>query len=823
MSDFGGILQSTGFQLNSSRPLDLKTMCTTTERLNLTFVQRFKSMLVLDIDDDKWYMLDNNPATDFTVTSDWIDAGIGGAGAMGIYVEVVTIGDTEGPVTITHDLNNDYVHVSAYLMPTRKKMDCQVTITGANTIQVEGYGDSESVMFIIGQGGGSSFAQAKQVTYAEMETLINTNGLLVGNWYLITDFQTKNDAGFGTLNTAPVEPLYTQAIATNGIARRVYSQQYFNEIIYYDFNNNSIAGGTEEGYWETGVDQGEFITISSVTATSFQIGYEPVMDNDFELEVEDDSGNYYYYGSGDEGTGFTVTDLGGGVWQIDILDQIHLDDPAYNYIWLSQTILLGSRPGYIEYRENTDKNIKCAFDFRGCQWVRRKLDVTGISAWNSSTAYVYGDKVTYNNSIWVSMYDNTNSSPNTGNSYWIMAVDEYDINYSFVSDYIAGSNYPTDPLTNKLFYAFSLFNKTTEAVSFHLDSFRDIEILSENVVFKVFDANANVYSNKIGVISSKCTLNNIIRSCEFGDGSTNLITLHSSYLTDVKATSYVRNTFIRTASKVNLEYLDGSILQSVYDTSVGGSGNMRLRYVTRGTIGRACYDLRLGSSSYDIIGTTVSNVFWRQSNKNVVGNGMRNVFSECPNFKGNIIGNDWVYFIISSGAYKWEYNVLGNNVGKSGTYFTAPLYWARSEIGSFVFWYGTSNLAGALSDAKIGSNTLDLNIGSFLFRGSFGNVTQHVTIGAVVDATFEDNCQNIDIAGQVTFCHFERGVMSVTCASTNAFQYNRIKKLTSLNFGTSATHIHGDYPCDIYRRPDNTARLSYINDSDVLTVVDPTT
>ncbi|MEA2036988.1 MAG: hypothetical protein U9O94_05740, partial [Nanoarchaeota archaeon] len=57
------------------RPLDLKQMCTTAERLSLTFVQRHIGMITYDTDLNKWKTLINNPAGDTTVEVDWEDFG----------------------------------------------------------------------------------------------------------------------------------------------------------------------------------------------------------------------------------------------------------------------------------------------------------------------------------------------------------------------------------------------------------------------------------------------------------------------------------------------------------------------------------------------------------------------------------------------------------------------------------------------------------------------------------------------------------------------------------------------------------------------------
>ena len=173
MSDFGGILQSTGFQLNSSRPLDLKQMCTTVERLNLTFVQRHLGMITFDTDLEVWKILENNPVGDTTVEGDWGE--FGGSGS-GIYVTTVTIGDTQGTVIINHDLGTEDLHISSYLDSDKSKIEVDVTLIDSNNISVSGYGVSEDVIFVIGQGGGGGGGSS---SYSNSNPTPNTIGGIV--------------------------------------------------------------------------------------------------------------------------------------------------------------------------------------------------------------------------------------------------------------------------------------------------------------------------------------------------------------------------------------------------------------------------------------------------------------------------------------------------------------------------------------------------------------------------------------------------------------------------------------------------------------------
>lgn len=68
-----GIQISSTFARNSAGPVDGKMRLSTTNRLNLSFVQRWLGMLVYDSDLNVWKKLINNPAGDTTIEDDWVD------------------------------------------------------------------------------------------------------------------------------------------------------------------------------------------------------------------------------------------------------------------------------------------------------------------------------------------------------------------------------------------------------------------------------------------------------------------------------------------------------------------------------------------------------------------------------------------------------------------------------------------------------------------------------------------------------------------------------------------------------------------------------
>jgi hypothetical protein len=91
-----------------------------------------------------------------------------------------------------------------------------------------------------GSPGGSSYLSK---TYAELQALIGSSGLTIGQQYLITDFATKHyivdgngskPAGNPTI-TGVTEPLIVTAVAIDAVDKIAKSTLYPQDIIYVDF------------------------------------------------------------------------------------------------------------------------------------------------------------------------------------------------------------------------------------------------------------------------------------------------------------------------------------------------------------------------------------------------------------------------------------------------------------------------------------------------------------------------------------------------------------------------------------------------------------
>ena len=95
-----------------------------------------------------------------------------------------------------------------------------------------------------------------EVTYTELDNLIDGSLLESGQNYLITDYQTVHIIpNTEDINTAPIEPLIVTAISESEIAPIAYSQLYPQDIIYYHVGTDETNfPGATKGYISRRID-----------------------------------------------------------------------------------------------------------------------------------------------------------------------------------------------------------------------------------------------------------------------------------------------------------------------------------------------------------------------------------------------------------------------------------------------------------------------------------------------------------------------------------------------------------------------------------------
>ena len=635
-------------------------------------------------------------------------------------------------------------------------------------------------------GGSGGIASAEEKTFSEMEALISSSSLGFGKWYLITDYATKNDAGWSQAYEAPVEQLYVQAVSATELYPYAISKTRPTDIIIYDITNTILPGGSGYGEWNAGSDQGGDFTISNITATTFEVSTGIAIDSDLFLIVDDGNGNMYLYDYNNYGTGFTTTDLGGGQTRVNILDTIDLTASGNEYIYIECNGTLGQRKGFISYRKDIKQYIECSFDYFGARFYRRKIDTSSYSAWDSITLYTENDLVLHDGGLWMSMYANTNQEPNVLNYYWILLADNLTKYYPLTQDKFSRFSMNSVASGQLLFPAFCYYHHSSDTATLRLDMFSHMKIMSENIVFQHTNTSSTSSNVEIGLNSKLCNFFGPSKDVRFGDGSTGFVSKYGSSLTNFFVRQYIRNSYIKMATNTTVQSMSDCSFHDIYDSTFKKIIRCHGIYVNKTNIGNGSYKLNLGYCLYNDFGEFCGQSYLKKSKNNVIGGNLAYVKSESDYFERNNIGNHMINFIIYSGI-TFSDNIIGSECGRYGQNIYVNGDWIGNTIGQKSFNSDPNTFAGVVKNNKFGVNCYGYEFGGDVIGNTFGNDTT-----------------------------------SIKSTSTNIFKNNVLNGIISYDFGVAATHIHNDYFCNIYNRPDTTTRLSYMNDLDALAVVAPT-
>lgn len=130
----------------------------------------------------------------------------------------------------------------------------------------------------------------------------------------------------------------------------------------------------------------------------------------------------------------------------------------------------------------------------------------------------------------------------------------------------------------------------------------------------------------------------------------------------------------------------------------------------------------------------------------------------------------------------------------------------------------TGLLNTTISDYTFLSNNLfnyAFNIDSSTF--SRGNIDNNIGLGINI-STLQDSDITSNNNVQFTTSQFT-GTTITTSNNTGELKDNTYKSLLLSSLTSSVTHLKGNYHCEVYTRQDGTNRLSYVDNSDALTIV----
>jgi len=230
------------------------------------------------------------------------------------------------------------------------------------------------------------------------------------------------------------------------------------------------------------------------------------------------------------------------------------------------------------------------------------------------------------------------------------------------------------------------------------------------------------------------------------------------------------------------------------------------------SFGINCYFMTFGNNnSYNIFGNNNrSNTFGNSNNSNTFGNNNSyNTFGNGNN--SNTFGNN-----NSSNTF--------GNVNSSNTF-------GNSNYSNIFGNYNSSNTFGNSNSSNTFGNSNNYNIfgnnndsntfGNDNSYNTFGNINNYNTFGNSNFSNTFGNSNSSNTFGNNnssnTFGNLDQNnVFTGIVIIKNTFKNN--VNGSAINY-SGATHLIGDYDCEISRRVDGTAKLTYINNSDVITVV----
>ncbi|MEY2701587.1 MAG: hypothetical protein RLY43_220, partial [Bacteroidota bacterium] len=117
----------------------------------------------------------------------------------------------------------------------------------------------------------------------------------------------------------------------------------------------------------------------------------------------------------------------------------------------------------------------------------------------------------------------------------------------------------------------------------------------------------------------------------------------------------------------------------------------------------------------------------------------------------------------------------------------------------------------------IGQSIKNTHIGVLESNIIFGDLDT-----CIVGSAFASNKIMVSVADSIIYteCFNNTFGLAENLILGTAFQCNNISQ-TDGDF-TAATHVYQSYDCNLFYREDGTAKLSYVNNSDALTIVDAT-
>ncbi len=508
--------------------------------------------------------------------------------------------------------------------------------------------------------------KAISITYSALKTLVDTSALVVGQRYIINDYQTVHNIpntsiptwdgdnyqynwSAPAVNTAEVEPLLVTALKVNQLASECYSLEFPQDIIYYDINSDqAIVSGCTKGYIFRRID----------TQLNNDIGFD-FRKAKFRIYKESATTTY--------GVAYYVTDpFGYGDGSI-----------YFGYKYRNNVNYVECNPAVYQdvtmFNDATDYKLQNIYNNYFVQntsdIINRSCSVFFGTDFNNNTV---GNSF-YNNTVGTNFYNNT-----VGNSFNNNTVENSFYNNIVGNNFnnnIVGNSFNNNTVGNNFNYNIveNSFYNNTVGNNFNYNTVEND--FNYNIVGNSFYNNIvgnSFYNNTVGndfynnIVEND--FNNNIVGNDFHNNtvgnSFNYNTVGNNFNNNIVGNSFYNNTVGTNFynNTVGINFYNNIVGNSFYNNIVGNNFNYNTveNDFNYNTVENDFYNNIVGINFYN---NTVGNDF----NNNIVGN----------NFNNNTVENDFNNNTVGNSFYN---NIVGNNFRKNnvelniqGKNFITPL------------------------------------------------------------------------------------------------------------------------------------------------------
>lgn len=631
--------------------------------------------------------------------------------------------------------------------------------TNDTLIPVELSGDTFHIAF--------SAVNYTQLTYSDLVTGANLGELSPGHYYLMTDFQTCYDQPnfdqngdpivTGNYKTGSTEPILLLATSTTGFSPTVFSTLYPQDKITYDINWNitEVTNSPAKGRITERIDSSNNRTDYDFRSVQF-IRYH----------------------------GFFSEDLYQGKVTID----------SSGLVTGTDTIFSSSVVGDI---------IGIKTDFGGpisCFKYYQIVGITGDTLMNVTGKTIVPVVDTY--------YASGTNLPEHSNPIQCNVsggtFDNYTEYYTFesgvsITNTFIGNNedYDTFILSNNVFktgsYRDNIFGGNSVGNTFDedMDSNTCGPFFRYNIITNDFDDNIVGPSFQYNIIECDFRNNIIADLFQYNMiGDEDVESFDNNRIGEQFEYNYITGTDPFNNNNIGSYFALNVINGSFTNNTV--IGNFELNVIRNGSI----FNNFIGIDFY------LNNFQNDFRNNYIVGDFHdNNIYSTLQE---NQFGHSCYNNTFGDPAFPFSYSFFRNNVGGLFTFNHFSGNTVSNTIGDEC---GSNNVASNFSYNKIGSNFQSNTIGDgfgFGVGSAQGNTIGNYFYNNTIGEYFYNNVV-VD------------GFYSNTIV--DSFQLNNVKfSLSSTDF-TSATHVYGNYNCELFINFTLAQRLSYYDGSDVLTIV----